>query len=150
MKTQKKRCLCCGSAASGWFGSLVLAILTSGCLSQIQVSPQQRPGQIGFSPHFCPRYNVQGEGAGAFLDSVLSCLQSSPVKQVFGSVKAMVRRGELLALPRLCLKLAHSAWITSVYPHLIRPCTTRSCNLYVTSIATTAFLQWEIRPLKLN
>lgn len=100
VKIQKKRCLCCGSAASGWFGSLVLAILTSGCLSQIQVSPQQRPGQIGF----CPRYNVQGEGAGAFLDSVLSCLQSSPVKQVFGSVKAMVRRDELLAPPRLCLK----------------------------------------------
>ena len=48
------------------------------------------------------------------------------------------------------LELAHSAWITSIYPHLIWPCTTGSCNLYILSIATTAFLQWEIRALKLN
>lgn len=82
----------------------MLVILTSGCLSQIQVSPQQRPGQAGFSPRFCPCYNVRGEGAGAFLDSVLSCLQLSPVKREFGSVKAVVRREEPLALAQLCMQ----------------------------------------------
>lgn len=82
----------------------MLVLLTSGCVSQIQVSPQQRPGRVGFSPRFCPRYNVQGEGAGAFLGSVLSCMQLSPVKQERGSVKALVGRDEGLVLPRLRLQ----------------------------------------------
>lgn len=47
---------------------------------------------------------MQGEGAGAFLDPVLSCCQSSPVKQEFGSVKAVEGVDELLALPRLCVQ----------------------------------------------
>lgn len=50
-----------------------------------------------------------------------------------------------LTLPQLLIQrwveVARSAWITSIYPRPIWPCTPRSCHLYRPSIATGAFLQ---------
>lgn len=85
---------------------------------------------------FCPRLSAQ--------ELFLGCSLPFPAQQEWN----------YLTLPQLLIQpwveVARSAWITSVYPRPIWPCTTRSCHLYRPSIATRAFLQWERRALKLN
>lgn len=74
-----------------------------GSCSRYECPQGKRPGQLAFLL-VSVLVVMFRERAQELSLTVLSCLQSSPVKQGLDSVQGLVGRDELLVLPRLCIQ----------------------------------------------